>query len=112
MFEELVTYASTVPPEDRLPTFAEVDGFDADAAWDRLSPTEQRRVGILAVRLGVIGQRLNFEHNDWTHEQVRMMEVRESKELEAFNDAVEPLWQTLFGWVCPSWSKPVIKQVA
>jgi hypothetical protein len=103
---------SPIPAEDRLPTFAEVDCFDANAAWDRLSPTEQRRVGILAVRLGVMGQRLNFEHDDFTHRQVRLLECRESDELNAFYDAVEPLWQTLFGWVRPLWSKPVIKQVA
>ena len=104
--------AGYAPPDDRLPTFAEIDGFDANAAWDRLSPIEQRRVGILAVRLGVMGQRLNFEHDDFTHQQVRLLEARESDELTTFFDAVEPLWQTLFGWVRPSWAKPVVRQVA
>lgn len=104
--------AGYVPPEDRLPTFHEVDAFDANAAWDRLSPIEQRRLGILAARLGVMGQRLNFEHADFTRQQVRMLEARESDELNAFFDAVEPLWQRLFNWVAPRWSKPVIRQVA
>ena len=98
--------------DDRLPTFEEVVGFDANAAWDRLSPAEQRRVGILALRLGVTGQRLNFAHDDFTHQEVRLLENRESDELGAFFDGVEPLWQTLFGWVPPSWSKPVVQQVA
>jgi hypothetical protein len=100
-----------VAPENRLPTFVEVDGSDANAAWDRLSPIEQRRIGILAVRLGVMGQRLNFEHDDFTHQQVRLLETGESEELTTLFYAVEPLWQTLFGWVRPCWSKPVIKQV-
>ncbi len=109
---DIVLLRNDIPPEDRLPTFAELDAFDANAAWDRLSPAEQRRVGIMAVRLGVMGQRLNFEHSDWTHDQVRLMEVRESDELEAFNNAVELLWQVLFGWVRPHWAKPLIREVA
>jgi hypothetical protein len=85
-------------PDDRLPTFAETDSFDANAAWDRLSHDEQRRVGILAVRLGVMGQRLNFDHGDWTQQQVRLIQNRESDLLTEFFDGVESLWARLFGW--------------
>ncbi|WP_445490242.1 hypothetical protein [Rhodopseudomonas sp. RCAM05734] len=104
--------ARYVSPEDRLPNFHEIDAFDANAAWDGLPTVEQRRVGVLAIRLGVMGQRRNFEHSDFTHRQVRLLEARESDELNAFFDAVEPLWQRLFSWVAPRWSKPVIRQVA
>lgn len=100
-----------VPLDDRLPTSAEVDGLDENKAWDRLSPIEQRRIGILAVRLGVMGQRLNFEHHNFTHQQVRLLEVRESDELNTSFDAVEPLWQTLFGWVRPRCAERVILRV-
>jgi hypothetical protein len=105
-------YNAVIPPEDRLPTFAEVDGFDANAAWDRLSPIEQRRIGILAVRLSCVGNRLSFEHDDWTHQQVRLIENRESDLLTEFFDAVEPLWEKLYGWVRPIWSKPVIAELS
>jgi hypothetical protein len=87
-----------VSPDDRLPSFAEVDAFDANAAWDRLSPVEQRRVGILAVRLSVTSNRLSYDHSDWTQQQIELIECRESDELNAFYDAVEPLWARLFGW--------------
>jgi hypothetical protein len=90
--------ASLIPLEDRLPTFGEVDGFDDTAAWDRLTPTEQRRVGILAVRLGTAGQRLTFDHGDWTPQQVRLIEHREADLLTEFFNAIEPLWARLFGW--------------
>jgi hypothetical protein len=93
-----VSTTTATSPDDRLPTFAEIDGFDANAAWDRLSRDEQRRIGILAVRLGVIGQRLCFEHSDWTHQQVRLIENREADLLTEFFNAVEPLWARLFGW--------------
>ena len=87
-----------ISPDDRLPTFAETAGFDAISAWDRLTAAEQRSVGVLAVRLGVIGQRLNFEHN-FTFDQRGEIEALEDKALQQFNDAVEPLWARLFGWI-------------
>ncbi len=101
-----------VSPEDRLPTFAEVEAFDAAAAWDRLSPTEQRRIGILAVRLGTVGQRLSYPHDDFVCVERRIIECREGDALGDFFDAVEPLWQVLFGWTASPWSTPVIRQVA
>jgi hypothetical protein len=88
-----------ISPDDRLPTFAETAAFDAISAWDHLTPAEQRRVGVLAVRLGVVGQRLNFAHDDFTADQRGEIEALEDKALQQFNDAVEPLWARLFGWI-------------
>jgi hypothetical protein len=85
-------------PDDRLPSFTETVGFDAISAWDRLTGAEQRRVGVLAVRLGVVGQRLNFEHG-FTAAQRGEIEALEDKALQQFNEAVEPLWARLFGWI-------------
>lgn len=87
-----------ISPDDRLPSFDETIGFDAISAWGRLTAAEQRRVGTLAVRLGVIGQRLNFEHG-FTDDQRSQIEVIEDKAIQQFNDAVEPLWARLFGWI-------------
>jgi hypothetical protein len=86
-------------PDDRLPTFHEVDAFDANAAWARLTAAEQRRVGILAVRLGFIGGRLNYEHPGWTDQQIRLVEYRSSDLLSEFFTAVAPLWSRLLGWI-------------
>jgi len=90
--------SSAISPDDRLPFFAETVGFDAISAWDRLTAAEQRRVGVLAVRLGVVGQRLNFEHG-FTPAQRGEIEALEDKALQQFNDALEPLWARLFGWI-------------
>ena len=87
-----------IAPDDRLPTFAEVLGFDAKAAWDRLTPAQQRTVGLLAIRLSVVGHRLAFEHNDWSTEQVRSVEVRGDAVMQAFYDGTEALWADFFGW--------------
>jgi hypothetical protein len=80
-----------VSPNDRLPTFDETARFDAITAWDRLTAAKQRRVGVLAVRLGVVGQRLNFEHG-FMPAQRGEIEALEDKALQRFNDAIEPLW--------------------
>jgi hypothetical protein len=118
-----------VPPEDRPPTFSEVDGFDASAAWDRLTPDQQRKVGMLAVRWGTIGNALNYVAcaddgvtlgwtpeqialATWTPEQVEAIEPRADDCFQVLGDHLESLWPELFGWVRPRWSKPVIRQVA
>jgi hypothetical protein len=103
-----------VSPDDRLPTFTEIDGFDANAAWDRLSPTEQRRVGILAVRLGTLGQINTYvPTKDWPIEQQDVVCDLENETLKTFMDQFELLWGRLFGWAAPrEWSKPIIKRVA
>jgi hypothetical protein len=111
MNQQEIAHAA-VPPQDRLPTFHEVDAFDANAAWDRLSPVEQRRVGVMAVRLSAVGNRLSFDVSEWSEAEVDLIQVREQNLLQEFFEAVEPLWQNLFGWVTPHWSKPTIKQVA
>src|SRR4051794_27844620 len=71
-------HPNEMPLEDRLPTFAELDGFNAGAAWDRLTPAQQREIGILALRFGTVGQchgyfhetladvRAGFETAHWT----------------------------------------------
>ncbi len=48
--------AAEIPVADRLPTFHELASFDAGAAWDRLSPEQQRKIGMLALRFGTIGR--------------------------------------------------------
>jgi hypothetical protein len=107
-----LSQSSEVLPEDRLPTLNEVQAFDAAAAWHRLSPPEQRRIGILAVRVGTVGQRLSYRHDDFICAERRLIECREGEVLSDFFDAVEPLWQVLFGWVSPRWAKPAIREVA
>lgn len=104
--------AGYVPPEDRLPTFAEVDGFDANRAWDRLSPLEQRRLGIMAVRLSAVGNRLCFDHSDWSEAEVDLIQVREQDLLQEFFEVVEPLWQVLFGWVTGAAASDITRDVS
>jgi hypothetical protein len=54
--------ATEVPLADRLPTFHELASFDAGAAWDRLSPEQQRKIGMLALQFGTVGQCEGFYH--------------------------------------------------
>jgi len=125
---------ANIPLEDRLPTFAELDGFDASAAWDRLTPRQQREIGMLALRFGTIGQchgyfhetldavRNGFESSHWTPaaqstavwpaEHIDIVERDASDVFTEICNHFDPLWPQLFGWVAPRWSKPVIKEVA
>lgn len=118
------------PPEDRLPTFAEVDGFDAGAAWDRLTPAQQREIGMLAVRFGTIGQAMNYVWNEiesnppkgwtpyqieagnWPKDHIDRAAALSDQSFEDLCNAFDPVWPQLFGWVRPQWSKPSIRQVA
>lgn len=109
-----------IPPSDRLPTFHELAAFDAAKAWDRLSPEQQREIGLLALRFGTVGQcegyfhetiegvRKGFMSSHWTP-QVQAtavwprlhIELVESAARAAFEDLCEhfdPLWPQLFGW--------------
>jgi hypothetical protein len=54
--------AAARPLVDRLPTFHELASFDAGAAWDRLSPEQQRKIGMLALRFGTVGRCEGFYH--------------------------------------------------
>ncbi|WP_141339722.1 hypothetical protein [Bradyrhizobium sp. USDA 3458] len=84
-------------PDDRMPTFAEVTSFDPTTAWDRLPPDQQRAIGELAVRLAVVGNRLNYEHY-FTSEEQREVERLEDAAVQAFYDGTEPLWADFYGW--------------
>ncbi|MEY9580980.1 hypothetical protein ABIE88_008556 [Bradyrhizobium diazoefficiens] len=87
-----------VSPDDRLPTFPEIKAFDPAAAWDRLTPGQQRQVGILAVQLGVIGGVQSYDHSHLTADEAAQVNVMESDLLSDFITAVEPLWGQLYGW--------------
>lgn len=125
--------AGFVPLDDRLPTYAELSGFDAGAAWDRLTLTQQREIGKLAVTFGTIGQCEGYfhdthekaaEHHDgkwtpamvdmavWPQERIDDVARRGHHAFQALCDHFDPLWPVLFGWVAPRWAKPVIKRVA
>ncbi|MGM4992689.1 hypothetical protein [Tardiphaga sp. 841_E9_N1_2] len=125
--------ANRIPLEDRLPTFAELAEFDAGAAWDRLSPAQQREIGMLALQFGTVGQchgyfhqtldevRNGFETAHWTPaaqatavwpaEHIEKVERAAEAAFNAFCNHFDPLWPTLFGWIAPRLSKP-IKRVA
>ncbi|MDA9396402.1 hypothetical protein WN73_38485 [Bradyrhizobium sp. CCBAU 45394] len=81
-----------------MPTFVDVTTFDAASAWARLSPAQQAFIGELAVQLAAVGNRLNFEHSDFTTNEVRTIETLESAALTEFYDKSEPLWADLYGW--------------
>ncbi|UFW75483.1 hypothetical protein [Bradyrhizobium sp. WU425] len=85
-------------PDDRLPTFAEIKSFNPAAAWDRLTPEQQRQIGILAVELGVIGGVLSYDHSHLTKAQAGEVSAMESDLLTNFTQEVEPLWAQLYGW--------------
>ncbi|MCK1282248.1 hypothetical protein IVB46_44240 [Bradyrhizobium sp. 61] len=87
-----------IPPDDRLPTFPEIKAFDPTSAWDRLTPAQQRQVGILAVQLGVVGGVLSYEHSHLTRAEVGEVSNMESDLLTAFTQEIEPLWGQLYGW--------------
>jgi hypothetical protein len=87
-----------ISPDDRLPTFPEIKAFDPAAAWDRLTPGQQRQIGILAVQLGVIGGVLSYEHSHLTPAEAGEVNNMESALLTGFTEAFEPLWGQLYGW--------------
>lgn len=87
-----------ISPDDRLPTFPEIKAFDPAAAWDRLTPGQQRQVGILAVQLGVIGGVLSYDHSHLTKAEAGEVSNMESDLLTAFTQEIEPLWGQLYGW--------------
>lgn len=90
-----------VRPEDRMPTIDEFRSFDPAAAWDRLSPEQQRAVGVLAVELSVAENLLNYE-NTYTPDQRKEITNRGCDALTLFVDGTEPLWPLMFGWVTPA----------
>lgn len=109
-----------IPLSDRLPTFNELASFDAGKAWDRLSPEQQRAIGMLALRFGTIGQcegyfhdtiegvRKGFSSAHWTPQvqakavwprlHIELIESAAQASFEALCEHFDPLWPQLFGW--------------
>jgi hypothetical protein len=110
-----------IPLEDRLPTFHELATFDASAAWDRLSPEQQREIGLLALRVGTVGQcneyfhetieevREGFASSHWPPEvqatavwprlHIDLVESAACASYEALSNHLDALWPQLFGWL-------------
>jgi len=109
-----------IPLSDRLPTFHELASFEAAKAWDRLSPEQQREIGVLALRFGTVGQcegyfhetiegvRDGFSSSHWTPQvqatavwprlHVELIESAARAAFEALCEHFDPLWPQLFGW--------------
>ncbi|MBO4227228.1 hypothetical protein [Bradyrhizobium neotropicale] len=85
-------------PDDRLPTFEEVCTFDAESSWDRLTPEQQRIIGVLAVKFAVVGGRLHYEHPAFTRQQINEIDTRSDVLLNGLIEKVEPFWADLYGW--------------
>ncbi|MCA1398661.1 hypothetical protein [Bradyrhizobium sp. BRP56] len=91
---------SAVSPDDRLPTFAEVERFTAlgaAAAWDRLTPDQQRKIGTLAIELAIVGGSTKFDLG-WTLKQLDAAYDRADSLLQHFYEQTEPLWADFYGW--------------
>jgi hypothetical protein len=113
--------AAEIPLADRLPTFHELASFDAGAAWDQLSPEQQRKIGILALRFGTIGQCEGYYHTTpegarkgfmsshwtpavqvtavWPRLHIDLVESAARAAFEALCEHFDPLWPQLFGWL-------------
>jgi len=117
---EVAEPEADIPLSDRLPTFHELAAFDAGKAWDRLSPEQQREIGLLALRFGTVGQcegyfhetiegvRKGFSSSHWTPQvqatavwprlQIDLVESAARAAFEALCEHFDPLWPQLFGW--------------
>lgn len=111
---------SAIPLSDRLPTFDELATFDAGAAWDRLSPEQQRTIGMLALRFGTVGQCEEFYHETidgvrkgfmsshwtpqaqatavWPRLHIQLIASAAQEAFQSLCDHFDPLWPELFGW--------------
>lgn len=109
-----------IPLSDRLPTFNELASFDAGKAWDRLSPEQQREIGVLALRFGTVGQCEEFYHETiedvrkgfmsshwtpqvqatavWPRLHIQLVASAAQEAFQALCDHFDPLWPDLFGW--------------
>lgn len=118
--EEVAEPEAEIPLSDRLPTFHELAAFDGGKAWDRLSPEQQREIGVLALRFGTIGQcegyfhettegvQSGFSSSHWTAQvqktavwprlQIELVESAACAAFEALCEHFDPLWPQLFGW--------------
>ena len=113
--------AAEIPVADRLPTFHELASFDAGAAWDRLSPEQQRKIGMLALQFGTIGRCEGFYnttlqgvrngsrsshltpaaqiHRRLARLHIDLVESAARAANQALREHFEPLWPQLFGWL-------------
>ncbi|MCK1741228.1 hypothetical protein IVA80_10185 [Bradyrhizobium sp. 139] len=109
-----------IPLSDRLPTFHELASFDTSKAWDRLSPEQQREIGVITLGFGTIGQcegyfheniegvRKGFNSSHWTPQvqatsvwprlHIELVESAARAAFEALCEHFDPLWPQLFGW--------------
>ncbi|KQT21717.1 MULTISPECIES: hypothetical protein [unclassified Bradyrhizobium] len=109
-----------IPLSDRLPTFNELASFDAGKAWDRLSPEQQREIGVLALRFGTVGQCEEFYHETiedvrkgfmsshwtpqvqatavWPRLHIQLVASAAQEAFQGLCDHFDPLWPELFGW--------------
>jgi hypothetical protein len=112
---------AAIPLIDRLPTFNELATFDAGAVWDGLSPEQQRKIGMLALRFGTIGRCEGFYHTTlqgvrkgsmsprwtpaaqitavWPRLHIDLVESAARAANEALCQHFDPLWPQLFGWL-------------
>lgn len=115
-----ITPTEEIPLSDRLPTFHELATFDAGKAWDRLSPEQQRTIGMLALRFGTVGQCEEFYHETiedvrkgfmsshwtpqvqatavWPRLHIQLVASAAQEAFQALCDHFDPLWPDLFGW--------------
>jgi hypothetical protein len=113
--------AAARPLVNRLPTFHELASFDAGAAWDGLSPEQQRKIGMLALRFGTVGRCEGFYHTSlegvrkgpksshwtpaaqitavWPQLHIDLVESGARAAFEALCEHFDPLWPQLFGWL-------------
>lgn len=97
---ETTSLSEAVSPDDRLPTPAEVAAFDpaaATAAWERLTPEQQRKIGTLAIELAIVGGSTKFDLG-WTLKQLDAAYDRTDALLQHFYEQTEPLWADFYGW--------------
>ncbi|MBB4362162.1 hypothetical protein GGD65_003187 [Bradyrhizobium sp. CIR18] len=117
---EVAAPEAEIPLSDRLPTFHELASFDAAKAWDRMSPEQQREIGVLALRFGTIGQCEGYFHETiegvrngfssshwaprvqatavWPRLHIDLIESAAQAAFEALCEHFDPLWPQLFGW--------------
>jgi hypothetical protein len=81
----------------RMPSLSEIKAFDPAVAWDRMTPDQQRQLGLTAVEMATIGGLLNFE-NSYRRPELDVIEERSDAALNRLSTEFEPIWHALFGW--------------
>jgi hypothetical protein len=93
----MMTKPVYVAPEDRMPTIDEIRQFDAAAAWDRLTPEQQRQIGLMAVHCAALSVPQSYE-NDYTADERGEIHSLECDALTLFTQKAEPMLHFMFGW--------------